>query len=112
MRLPELTASEMIIYDALYNAAEKGEVCPLNLDLEILIGANSCSMGPKMVRRLEEKGLIRVIRYQKFREVLVVSTGKRTARSPSMHVDRPHVPRGTRTGQQVTSRKLYRQGRL
>lgn len=111
--LPELTQWEMIAYDAIYNAAESGEPCPLNLDIEMMLGCNSTSTAPKVVRRLERKGLIVVERFQKYRRIQVVATGKWTADSPSMHVARPHVPRGA--GSRVaapTDRKHYKQGRL
>lgn len=111
--MTDLTPWETIVYEALCIAADRHEPCPVNLDLEMLIGANSTSMGPKMVRRLEEKGLIRVVRYQKFREVEIVATGKTTARSVSQHIDRPHVPRGAGSRAAVpTERKVYRKGRL
>lgn len=94
MVMPEMSKWEMIIYDALANAAEHHEPCPINLDMEMMIGCNSGSTVPKYVRRLEEKGLIVVRRYQRFREVQIVATGKWTKRSEAMHVERPHVPRG------------------
>lgn len=109
----ELTPWETMAYEALCIAAERGEPCPVNLDLEVLVGANSTSMGPKLVRRLEEKGFIKVMRFQRFREVEIVATGQRTARSASMHVARPHVPRGAGSASPVpTERKGYRKGRL
>jgi len=109
MTLPELTAWEMIVYDAIYNAAEAGEVCPNWLDLNELMGAESSSTSPKYVRRLEEKGLIIVNRYQRFREVQIVATGKWTKRSEAMHVVRPHVPRGAGSRTPApTDRKPYK----
>jgi hypothetical protein len=54
-------------------------------------------MGPKLVRKLEGRGLIRVSRFQRFRLVEIVATGKQTARHPSMHGDRPLVRRGARS---------------
>lgn len=106
----ELRRSERIVYQALIDAAEAGQPCPLNMDIEDLIGCDSTSMGPWIIRRLEEKGLIKVERYQRFRVVEIVATGKRTARSPSMHTERPHVPRGMRSAAHHTDRKLYRKG--
>ncbi len=111
--MAEMTPAEALVYDAIFNAAERGEVCPLGLDIEMMIGAISTSMGPKMVRKLEEKGLIEVQRFQKYRIVTIVATGRTTARPPSMHVDRPHVPRGMRSNAPPPSdRKHYKQGRL
>jgi hypothetical protein len=60
------------------------------------IGCNSTSVPPSLVAKLERKGLITVKRYQRFREVTIIATGKTTARSPHQHVDHPHVPRGMR----------------
>jgi len=105
--LAGLTWTERTTYRALVTAAEAGLPCPTNIDIEMLCGYNSCSMGPVMVRRLERKGLIRVERFQRFRIVEIVASGRRTARSDSMKVDRPHVPKGARTPR-PTDRKPYR----
>lgn len=109
--MAEMTPAEALVYDAIFNAAERGEVCPIGLDIEMMIGASSTSMGPKMVRKLEEKGLIEVQRFQKYRIVTIVATGKSTARHPSMHVDYQHVPRGRRSSPPPpTDRKHYKRG--
>jgi len=110
--LADLTAWEIIAYDELYNAAERGEPCPLNLDIEMLFGCSSGSTVPKYIRRLEERGLIIVKRYQRFREVQIVATGKWTKRSEAMHVVRPHVPRGAGSRSPApTDRKPYKSRR-
>jgi len=107
--LPQLSPWEMIAYDALYNAAEGGLPCPINLDIEMLFGCSSGSTVPKYIRRLEEKGLIVVKRYQRFREVQIVATGKWTKRSEAMHIERPHVPRGAGSRTPApTDRKPYK----
>lgn len=112
-RSASLTPKQQIVYAAILTAAEQGLPCPLNMDLEDLIGSDSTSMGPWIIMRLEQLGLIRVRRYQRFREVYVVELGKWTARHPSMQADKPHVPRGTRCRQPVASeRKLYKLGAL
>ena len=90
----ELTPSEHIAYRALCEAAASNCQCPDNIELEVLTGRSSCSQGSKLVRRLEEKGMIQVRRYQRFREVLIIATGEWTARSPSRRTERPHVPKG------------------
>lgn len=108
---PPLTCSERMVYAALCEAAQNGEVCPLNLDLEMIIGCDSGSTCPTIVARLERKGLIRVKRYQRFREVMIVATGEWTARSPSMHVDRGHVPRGARSGSYPTGGRIAKKAR-
>jgi len=112
MTMAELRASERAVYEMLIAAADNAEPCPLNMDIEDLIGVDSTSMGAWIIMRLEQKGLIKVERFQRFRIVEIVASGKRTARPASMHTDRPHVPRGTRSGSCHTDRKLYRKGGL
>lgn len=92
-----LAPAERIAYRLINHAAEEGLPCPVNIDLEVAAGFNSTSMGPKLVRKLENRGLIRVSRYQRFRMVEIVATGKQTARHPSMRADRPLVRRGARS---------------
>jgi hypothetical protein len=93
----ELGTAERITYQLINHAAETGRPCPVNIDIEVAAGFNSSSMGPKLVRKLESRGLIRVSRFQRFRLVEIVATGKQTARHPSMHGDRPLVRRGARS---------------
>lgn len=107
-----LSPQEQICLAMLSAAAEANEPCPVNIDIEVELGYESCSMGALTISRLERRGLIVVKRYQRFREVQIVETGKWTARHPSMHTDRPHVPRGARSRSCHTDRKLFRKGRL
>lgn len=93
----DLGEAERIAYRMINHAAETGLPCPVNIDLEVAAGFNSSSMGPKLVRKLENRGLIRVSRFQRFRMVEIVATGKKTARHPSMRCDQPLVRRGART---------------
>lgn len=110
--IDSLSRYDRAIYAELYRAAEAGEVCPNYLDLNEVAGYESASSSPHAVARLERLGLIRVVRFQRFREVQIVETGKWTARHPSMHVDRPHVPRGYASrGPRPTDRKPYKRGR-
>ena len=116
--LAGLTWTERTTYRALAEAAEAGLPCPSNIDIEMLCGYNSCSMGPVMVKRLERKGFIRVERYQRFRIVEIVATGARTARAANMRADTPHIPKGTHTRSLPTSatprpsdRKPYKAGK-
>lgn len=116
--LAGLTWTERTTYRALAEAAEAGLPCPSNIDIEMLCGYNSCSMGPVMVKRLERKGFIRVERYQRFRIVEIVATGARTARAANMRADTPHIPKGTQTRPLPTSatprpsdRKPYKAGK-
>lgn len=103
-----LTPQELACYQMLVEAADKGLPCPVNMDIEMALGYDSCSMGALTITRLERKGLINVRRYQRFREVQIVETGKWTARHPAMQTDRPHVPRGMKGRQCHTDRKLYK----
>lgn len=105
-----LAPAEQIAYRLINHAAEHGQPCPVNIDLEVAAGFNSSSMGPKLVRKLESRGLIRVSRFQRFRLVEIVATGKQTARHPSMHADRPLVRRGARSASAMglpSDRKPY-----
>ena len=104
----ELTHAERQVLNAIQTAAEKGEQCPLNLDLEMLTGYNSASMGPKLVARLEEKGFIIVERYQRFRRVMICETGKWTAVSPSQRSLRKHVARGAGSASGALAKKARR----
>lgn len=88
-----LTISEALVYDAIHDAAKAGLPCPQNIDIEILTDSSSSSMGPTLVRRLEEKGLIVVRRFQRWRQVLVVPLGLWTAAPDNLNA-KPHVPRG------------------
>ena len=105
-----LGAAERIAYRLINHAAENGQPCPVNIDIEVAAGFNSSSMGPKLVRKLESRGLIRVSRFQRFRLVEIVATGKQTARPPSMQADRPLVRRGARSASAMglpSDRKPY-----
>ncbi|MFC4256293.1 hypothetical protein GRI97_10805 [Altererythrobacter xixiisoli] len=122
--LAPLPRSEEVIYRALVEAAERGERCPLNIDLEMLAGYNSCSMGAAVLRRLERRGLIVVRRFQRFREVQITANGQWTTRPESQRSQIAHVPKGmgrARLEAQAghlgasrspapTERKLYRSG--
>lgn len=90
-----LTPAESIAYRMIYEAAEAGDCCPMNIDIEIEIGASSSSMGPKTVARLEAKGLIQVQRHHRARIVTITATGKRTAPPPNERTDKPRADRGT-----------------
>jgi hypothetical protein len=100
---------EAIAYDALAAAADADRPCPLNLDIEMLVGCRSGSVVPGLVARLERKGLIKVVRYQRFRRVMIVATKKWTRQQPGQHRFEPHVPRGGASQAAFpTERKRYR----
>jgi len=106
----EMTPNETIIYDALCEAAEAKRPCPLNLDLEMMIGCESASTAPSIVRRLEQRGLIEVIRFQRFRTVKIVATGEWTRKAANQQTTSPHVPRGCGAGSRSGGRVAVRRG--
>lgn len=75
----ELTRNERIVYEALVRAADATEPAPKNDELMGMLGCSSDSTPPHTVRKLEEKGLIEVERFQRTRQVCIVATGKCTA---------------------------------
>lgn len=89
-----LTWAERTVLHALAEAAANGMPCPNYLDLNELVGFESSSASPGVVKRLEQKGLIVVMRYQRFRRVKINATGQWTARHESQRSVRKHVPRG------------------
>ena len=95
MSLPDMTKAERAAYDMLCQAAENNEPCPPSMDIEDGLGFSSTSMGPKVIARLEAKGVIEVRRFQRFRQVKIMATGKWTKQSEEMRSSKPHVPRGT-----------------
>lgn len=106
-----LSPAEQIIYQMIYEAAEDGLPCPINLDLEDAAGFNSASMGCKTMQRLQTKGLIKVIiTGQRFRVVQVVANGKWTANPPGQKTFGKHIPRGARRSV-ATDRKPYKGAR-
>jgi hypothetical protein len=92
-----LTDDEVIIYAAIFDAAERGAPCPTGEDLNDLTGRSSDSASRNVVERLaDRKGLIRRdISNQRFRRVQVIATGKWTAASEEMRTTGNHMPRGT-----------------
>lgn len=106
----EMTPNETIIYDALCEAAGAKRPCPTNLDLEMLIGCESASTAPGVVRRLEQRGLIEVVRFQRFRTVKICATGDWTMKAANQQTTSPHVPRGCGAGSRSGGRVLVRRG--
>jgi len=88
-----LTQQEQLAFQMIRDAARIGARCPTNIELEIATGYESTSMGPRLVARLAEKGMIKVLMTgQRFRQVQICATGECTAAMEC----RPHVPKGTR----------------
>lgn len=75
-------------------AARAGERCPTNAAICERFGLSSASSVTGMVRTLERRGLIRVVRGFATRVVTILATGAVTAGSASGR----HVPRGQGTG--------------
>ena len=98
MASAQLSNWEKTVLAEIEAAARDGEPCPTNLDLEMLIGCNSGSVVPTIVKRLEKRGFIRVKRYQRSRIVEIVESGDCTARRSNQHTNSAHVPRGMRSG--------------
>ena len=105
-----MTPTETIVFEELRRAADAGEPCPLNLDLEMLIGCSSGSTAPMTVKRLEQRGLVKVIRFQRFRRVQICATGKWTAKAPGQHTTRAHAPRGCGAGSRTHGKVDVRKG--
>lgn len=90
----ELSHEESMVYRMIYEAAELGDPCPVNIDLEEAAQYSSCSMGSKVVRKLESKGYLVVERSQKARRCQITATGKWTA-WPAWHRAKPtRIDRG------------------
>lgn len=106
----EMSPTETIIYDALCEAAANKRPCPLNLDLEMLIGCESSSTAPSIVRRLQARGLIEVVRFQRFRTVKICATGEWTMKAPNQQTTSAHVPRGCGAGSRAAGRVPVRRG--
>lgn len=73
-----MTWRQGVVYRALKRAAEAGAACPSNAVLAELIGC--CARTPmRIIRELEEKGLVNVTLLGPERRVTIVATGKSTA---------------------------------
>jgi len=107
----QLSPAEQVIYQMVYEAAELGLPCPVNIDLEVAAGFNSTSMGPKTIARLKAKGLIDVqIFSNRYRRVQVIATGKWTAFDPRQKSFGAHVPRRKVIGAVTEGGGTYRIG--
>lgn len=74
---------EMMVYRELRRAALAGEPCPTCDALVDLIGANAVATTVNIIRRLETRGLIKVKRYQRTRQVWVAEVDASTAEPSS-----------------------------
>lgn len=74
---------DALVYWAYYVAAEFGRPAPTSDQLAEMLdlgdGGPGISTTVLITQRLEKRGLIHVVRYQREREVQIVSTGKWTA---------------------------------
>jgi hypothetical protein len=67
------------IFQCLSEAADKGEICPTADDLAEVSGVASISTTVALMHSLEDDGRIKVERFQKSRQVMIVRTGQATA---------------------------------
>lgn len=74
-----MTDREQIIFNALRDAADRGLPCPDNKTLAVVAGYRSISGPARVVKLLEERGLIKVQRGLNWRIVTFTDTGRDTA---------------------------------
>lgn len=72
-----LAGSQAIVLREVTAAAERGDVCPTNLELGEIVAGGTTVAGPAMLA-LEKKGLITVRRFARARQVTIVATGQST----------------------------------
>jgi hypothetical protein len=92
MNRDDLTTNELIVLGMIERAANSGKRAPTCAEIMDVLYCNSDSTPPFTVRSLERKGLIKVKRYQRERQITMVATGMKTApaRNKSKHWrDRP-----------------------
>lgn len=82
MRGAALTDRERQLLALLEAAAEAQRPAPENGELAERLGMKSISGPPALLKRLEARGMIRVARFSKSRQVTIVATGKAT-RAPA-----------------------------
>lgn len=87
---------EHMVMRELERCANAGELCPTVTHFAVLL---DCSEGGTVVgimKRLEARGLIRVQRYQKTRQVTILATGAQTAepKSKAIHWRDRMSPKG------------------
>jgi hypothetical protein len=78
MNASALSPREALVYRELEAAATEGILCPTNAALARRIDAAS-SEASYLIRGLENKGFIRVERFNRARRIMIVPTGKATA---------------------------------
>lgn len=69
------------VYRALFRAANRGDACPSQAVLAMIVGYESEGGTVKLLQRLEARGMIRVERFNRSRRVTIVATKKRTAKT-------------------------------
>lgn len=87
-----LSDNQSRLLSVLSDAADRGMRCPTNEDLADTLGLRAISAPVYLMDELARRGLIRVERYQRERQVTITATGKATApvRNPAPHWrDRP-----------------------
>lgn len=79
MNVTNLNTKELLVYRALYRAANAGQHCPSNLELSMIAGYAAQNAASVLVGRLEDYGFITVRRGRKARQVTIVASGNSTA---------------------------------
>jgi SOS-response transcriptional repressor LexA len=74
-----LRPTEALTLALIERAADQGQRAPTCDEIQELIGCESSSTPAMLVKYLERKGLIRVERYQRERQITIIATGRATA---------------------------------
>lgn len=93
---PALQEHDLIVLQALTEAAHGQRPCPTADELSALMGDVSPSTTVKSMQRLEAHGMISVRRYQRGRQVKITASGARTAspgnKTPHWRTRPPEMP--------------------
>ncbi|PZQ55280.1 MAG: hypothetical protein DI555_07995 [Novosphingobium pentaromativorans] len=79
---PALSDRATKLLELLTRCAAEGRAAPSNADLTAFLQLDRANTVPRIMQRLEERGLIVVERYSCSRIVTIVATGQRTAGVP------------------------------
>lgn len=91
-----------IIYRALSDAAERGEMCPTSAALCAMAGLQSTGSIPKALEIMQRDGHITYESGAHARRVTIVATGKSTAQPPASCM-RPHWNARRRNGEDANA---------
>jgi hypothetical protein len=74
-----MSTDPMAVYAMLCRAADSGSMCPTNLEIRTRFGLRSGAAAVRLVRVLEQRGLISVQRFHMSRVVTIIQSGRSTA---------------------------------